>query len=155
MRSFMRFVCVRGSWPIVVAAAVCGADAAHAGDIARLGMSGNLSVVGGLAVTKELEPLADIAALQRDPLVSIRPAAVPLDPADPQLRTSVPDANRSRSLVGGGDVFATSKVVLPLLVADMEPAMSPVSRPMSGSPVGVRPTLPLFNRVPLTRSTDR
>lgn len=155
MRSFLRFVCVRGSWPIVVAAAACGAEAVHAGDIARLGMSGNLSVVGGLAVTKELEPLAEIAALQRDPLVSMRPTAVPAEPADTQLRTSVPDANRSRSLAGGTEVFATSKVVLPLLVADMEPAVSPVSRLMSGSPVGVRPTLPLFNRIPLTRASAR
>jgi hypothetical protein len=69
--------------------------------------------------------------------------------ADTELRTSVPAANRSRSLFGGGEVFANSAAVLPLLVSDLEPAISPVSRPLSGRLVGARPSLPI-NRTPLT-----
>jgi hypothetical protein len=98
----------------------------------------------------DLEPLAEIAAMQRHESAIPTYAKASSAAADTHLRASVPAANRSRSLFVGGDVFANSAAVLPLLVGDMGPAVSPVSRPMSGRLVGARPSLPL-TRLPLAK----
>jgi hypothetical protein len=99
----------------------------------------------------DLEPLAEIAAMQRHEQSAIPTyARAASASADTHLRASVPAANRSRSLFVGGDVFANSAAVLPLLVGDMGPAVSTVSRPMSGRLVGARPSLPL-TRLPLAK----
>jgi hypothetical protein len=150
MRSFFKSLVVHGSWSTVVVAAI---GTAHAGDMAP-GSFHSANLVGDLTVMNDLEPLAETAAIakQRDRFMSARPAA-PLGGTATELRASVPAANRSQSLVGGGEVFSNSKSILPLLVSDMEPVVSPVSRPMSGRLVGARPSLPLLNRVPLTRTT--
>jgi hypothetical protein len=149
MRSFFKSLIVHGSWSTVVVASI---GTAHAGDMAP-GSFDAANLVGGLAAMNDLEPLAEAAAIaqQKDRFVSARPA-MPLIGAATELRASVPAVDRSRSLVSGGDVFANSKSVLPLLVSDMESVVSPVSRPMSGRLVGARPSLPLLNRVPLTRT---
>jgi hypothetical protein len=148
MRSFFKSLIVHGSWSTVVVVAM---GSVHAGDMAP-GSFDSTNLVGELAVMNDLEPLAETAAIakQKDRFISARPAA-PLGGVTTELRASVPAANRSRSLVGGSEVFANSKSILPLLVGDMEPVVSPVSRPMSGRLVGARPSLPLLNRVPLTR----
>ena len=130
----------------IVGVVAGGADAADVSP--RYALNGS-SVVGEFAVMTDLEPLSQIAAMRHDdvlasPSLSKEPAA-----ADTELRASVPAANRSRSLFGGGEVFANSAAVLPLLVGDFEPAISPVSRPLSGRLVGARPSLPI-NRTPLT-----
>lgn len=112
------------------------------------------SVVGDLARMSDLEPLAELAAMQRFESSAIPTVAKANASADTQLRASVPVANRSQSFVVGKDVFANSAAVLPLLVSDMGPAVSPVSRPMSGRLVGARPSLPL-NLSPLSQRTAK
>ena len=153
MRSFFKSL-FRGSYSAVAVLGVA-AGSASAGDLSPA-FTGD-SVVGDLARMNDLEPLAEIAAMQR------HESAIPTDgrassastaSADTHLRASVPATNRSQSLFVGGDVFANSAAVLPLLVGDMGPAISPVTRPMSGRLVGARPSLPL-NRLPLSMQTAR
>lgn len=107
--------------------------------------------VSDLAVMNDLEPLAAIAAIQRDQLPALSAFGQAESPqADTQLRSSVPSSARARSLFGG-QVFANSSAAIPLLIGDLEPVASSVSRPLSGGRlVGARPSLPL-NRAPLTR----
>ena len=133
------------------AVALLGMVASNARAIDMSAAVNEPGVVGDLAVMVDLEPLAEIAAMQRDQLVAAPTLGQPIGQADTHLRSSVPSAARARTLFGGGEVFANSATVLPLLVVDLEPAASPVSRPLSGGRlVGARPSLPL-NRVPLTR----
>ena len=113
------------------------------------------SVIGDLARMNDLEPLAEIAAMQRhESAIPVSFGRASSDSADTHLRASVPATNRSQSLFVGGDGFTNSAAVLPLLVGDMGPAVSPVTRPMSGRLVGARPSLPL-NRLPLSMKTAR
>jgi hypothetical protein len=141
-KSFLRNSCS------AVAVLGLAAGSAGAGDVSP-SFTGD-SVVGDLARMNDLEPLAEIAAMQRHESAIPTYAKASSAAADTHLRASVPAANRSRSLFVGGDVFANSAAVLPLLVGDMGPAVSPVSRPMSGRLVGARPSLPL-TRLPLAK----
>ena len=142
-KSFLRNSCS------TVAVLGIAAGSASAGDVSP-SFTGD-SVVGDLAQMNDLEPLAEIAAMQRHEQSAIPTyARATSASADTHLRASVPVANRSQSLFVGGDVFANSAAVLPLLVGDMGPAVSPVSRPMSGRLVGARPSLPL-TRLPLVK----
>lgn len=148
MRSFFRSLLFRGSCSAVtvIGVAVSGVDAAEPSSGWRQTTS---SVVGDFAVMTDLEPLSQVAAMRRDDL-SASPTSVKTSAsADTALRTSVPATNRSRSLFGNGEVFVNSAAVLPLLIGDLEPAVAPVSRPLSGRLVGARPSLPI-NRAPLT-----
>jgi hypothetical protein len=150
MRSFFGSLFFHGSCSAlaVVGVAVSSTDAAEP---ASPWTSNSSSVVGDFAVMTDLEPLSQIAALRRDDLSTSASLSVVKTSAaaDTQLRSSVPAANRSQSLFGTGEVFANSAAVLPLLVADLEPPIGPVSRPLSGRLVGARPSLPI-NRSPLT-----
>jgi hypothetical protein len=148
MRSFFRSLLFRGSCSAVtvIGVAASGVDAAEPSSGWRQTTS---SVVGDFAVMTDLEPLSQVAAMRRDDL-SASPTSVKTSAsADTALRTSVPATNRSRSLFGNGEVFVNSAAVLPLLIGDLEPAVAPVSRPLSGRLVGARPSLPI-NRAPLT-----
>ena len=148
MRSFFGSLLFRGSCSAVtvIGVAVSGVDAAEPSSGWRQTTS---SVVGDFAVMTDLEPLSQVAAMRRDDL-SASPTSVKTSAsADTALRTSVPATNRSRSLFGNGEVFGNSAAVLPLLIGDLEPAVAPVSRPLSGRLVGARPSLPI-NRAPLT-----
>lgn len=150
MRSFFGSLFFRGSCSAVavIGVAVTGVDAA---DPASPWSTDSSSVVGDFAVMTDLEPLSQIAALRRDDLSASAATSVvkaSAAAADTQLRSSVPAANRSRSLFGSGEVFVNSAAVLPLLVADLEPPVVPVTRPLSGRLVGARPSLPI-NRAPL------
>jgi len=148
MRSFFGSLLFRGSCSAVtvIGVAVSGVDAAEPSSGWRQTTS---SVVGDFAVMTDLEPLSQVAAMRRDDL-SASPTSVKTSAsADTALRTSVPATNRSRSLFGNGEVFVNSAAVLPLLIGDLEPAVAPVSRPLSGRLVGARPSLPI-NRAPLT-----
>jgi len=146
MRSFFKSL-YRGSYSAVAVLGVA-AGSASAGDLSPA-FTGD-SVVGDLARMNDLEPLAEIAAMQRHESAIPTSVKTLSDSTGTRLRASVPAANRSQSLVMGGDVFANSAAVLPLLVGDMGPAVSPVSRPMSGRLVGARPSLPL-TRLPLAK----
>jgi hypothetical protein len=146
MRSFFKSL-FRGSYSAVAVLGVA-AGSASAGDLSPA-FTGD-SVVGDLARMNDLEPLAEIAAMQRHESAIPTSVKTLSDSTGTHLRASVPAANRSQSLVMGGDVFANSAAVLPLLVGDMGPAVSPVSRPMSGRLVGARPSLPL-TRLPLAK----
>jgi len=136
------------------AVAVLGVAAGSAGAVDLSPAFTGDSVVGDLARMNDLEPLAEIAAMQQHESAIPTYARASTASADTHLRASVPASNRSQSLFAGGDVFANSAAVLPLLVGDMGPAVSPVTRPMSGRLVGARPSLPL-NRLPLSMQTAR
>ena len=149
MRSFFGSLLFRASCSAVtvIGVAVSGVDAAEPSSGWRQTTSS--SVVGDFAVMTDLEPLSQVAAMRRDDL-SASPTSVKTSAsADTALRTSVPATNRSRSLFGNGEVFGNSAAVLPLLIGDLEPAVAPVSRPLSGRLVGARPSLQI-NRAPLT-----
>lgn len=116
------------------------------------------SVAKLMVLTNELRPLAGVTSIRQSELVSV-PAlgGVPLavDAVDTSLRSSVPSSTRSRSLLPSVEVFANSAAVLPLLVGDLEPPVSPVSRPLAGGRlVGARPSLPI-NRTSFTRPLAR
>jgi uncharacterized protein involved in high-affinity Fe2+ transport len=136
------------------AVAVLGVAAGSAGAADLSPAFTGESVIGDLARMNDLEPLAEIAAMQQHESAIPTYAKASTASADTHLRASVPATNRSQSLFLGGDVFANSAAVLPLLVGDMGPAVSPVTRPMSGRLVGARPSLPL-NRLPLSMQTAR
>jgi hypothetical protein len=112
------------------------------------------SVTRLMLSTSDLEPLADMASIRQSELVVVSALGrVPLaiDSVDTSLRSSVPSSTRSRSLIRSDEVFANSAAVVPLLVGDLEPPASPVSRPLAGGRlVGARPSLPI-SRTPLTR----
>lgn len=143
MRSFLRSFFLHGPCSAVAVLGVAAGSAGAADVVPAFGI-GDVSVVGDLANMSDLEPLAEIAAMQRyeySAIPSFTKASTVA--ADTHLRASVPASNRSRSLFGGGDVFANTATVLPLLVSDMGPVVSSVARPMSGRLVGARPSLPL------------
>lgn len=149
MRFLMRSFVMQGSLAgISLLGGLAGKSFAAGGD-----EPGRSSVISYMVSTKDLEPLAAVAAIQRSELVVVPTLGhVPLaiDSADTSLRTSVPSSNRSGSLFRSGEVFANSAAVFPLLVGDLEPPASPVSRPLAGGRlVGARPSLPI-NRKPLT-----
>lgn len=157
MRHSLSFLAFRSPWSVslttsLLTSLVVVQGVAQAGDIAARRTSDSSfssSFVGDLAVMNDLEPLAQIAGMQQGSLTaSFDPAAPQPAAADPGIRASVPASDRSKAMADGGEMFAASKTVLPLLVADMEPVVSPVSRPMAGRLVGARPTLPLSYRVP-------
>lgn len=101
--------------------------------IAADGFSGSL--VGGLADVSDLSPLMAVDASVDVP--AARGSAVA---GSKSLgRQSVPAADRSTSY-RGGEVFANSKVAVPLLVADLEPRSVSRARPMTGRSVGARPS---------------
>jgi len=150
MRSFLKSLFHNSCSAVAVLGVAAGS--AGAADLSPA-FTGD-SVVGDLARMNDLEPLAEIAAMQRHESAIPTYARASTASADTHLRASVPASNRSQSLFVGGDVFANSAAVLPLLVGDMGPAVSPVTRPMSGRLVGARPSLPL-NRLPLSMQTAR
>jgi hypothetical protein len=151
MRSFYKSF-LRNSCSAVAILGIA-AGTASAGDVLP-SFTGD-SVIGDLARMNDLEPLAEIAAMQRHEQSAIPTyAKISTAPADTHLRASVPAVNRSQSLFVAGEVFANSAAVLPLLVGDMGPVVSPVSRPMSGRLVGARPSLPLPRRPLAKRSAE-
>ena len=150
MRSFLKSLFYNSCSAVTVLGVAAGS--ASAVDLSPA-FTGD-SVVGDLARMNDLEPLAEIAAMQQHESAIPTYVRASTASADTHLRASVPASNRSQSLFVGGDVFANSAAVLPLLVGDMGPAVSPVTRPMSGRLVGARPSLPL-NRLPLSMQTAR
>lgn len=149
MRRFSGSWVVRGSW-----AALATVVMTAAGQAGGLSADGDATggVVGGLAVMTDLEPLAEIAALQRGTILTDISGAKAFAKPDTKLRLSVPALNRARSYAPS-EVFANSKAVMPLLVSDIEPVVVAVSRPLSGRSVGARPSLPFVKSFakPLTR----
>ena len=93
------------------------------------------------------EPASMLAGLISDSDLEARPVAKEQwnDPSRPIVsvksltRQSVPDQNRA-SHYRLREVFAHSKVVTPLLVADLEPPSLLYVRPMSGRSVGAAPS---------------
>lgn len=90
------------------------------------------SVLSGLVNDSDLE-IRDVADHHwtdgSQPAVSVKSLA----------RQSVPDRNRS-SHYRIHEVFAHSKIAMPLLVADLEPQSLLYVRPMSGRSVGATPS---------------
>ena len=145
MRRFSGSWVVRGSW-----AALATVVMTAAGQAGGLSADGDATggVVGGLSVMADLEPLAEIAAMQRGTILTDVSGGKGFAKPDTQLRSSVPAINRARSYAPS-EVFANSKSVMPLLVSDIEPVVVAVSRPLSGRSVGARPSLSFAK--PLTK----
>lgn len=145
MRRFSGSWVVRGSWAVLATVVMTAA-----GQAGGLSVDGNTDgdVVGGLSVMADLEPLAEIAALQRGTILTDISVGKAFAKTDTQLRSSVPALNRAQSYAPS-EVFANSKAVMPLLVSDIEPVVVAVSRPLSGRSVGARPSLSFAK--PLTR----
>ena len=124
----------------VVAAVGLQATAAHAADGF---FAGSGSVLSGLAIGSDMTP----ASLNQS-TVSIPVARSRTSTTSTMARQSVPDRDRAASY-RGGELFANSKTVLPLLVADLQPRLASTARPMSGRSVGARPAAP-WTRTPLS-----
>jgi hypothetical protein len=125
----------------VVAAVGLQATAAHAADGFQLPMNG--SVISGFAVQ------SDLARTTAGSSAVVIPAArARTSTTSTMARQSVPDRDRAASY-RGGELFANSKTVLPLLVADLQPRLASTARPMSGRSVGARPAAP-WTRTPLS-----
>lgn len=144
MQRFSGSWVVRGSWAAL--ATVVMTASGQAGGLSADDATGG--IVGGLSVMTDLEPLAEIAALQRGTILTDVSGAKAFAKPDTQLRSSVPALNRALSYAPS-EVFANSKAVMPLLVSDIEPVVVAVSRPLSGRSVGARPSLSFAK--PLTR----
>jgi len=115
---------------------VCGSAVSRAADVSYAGLQ--QSVVTGLAVTQDLEPMAtDVVPSRR--LAAATPATFSFAT---EARSSTPDMDRSRSYASA-DPFASTRVVLPLLVLDLNPSRPSGLRPLTGRSVGARPSLPL------------
>lgn len=96
---------------------------------------GFYGLVGGLADASDLTPL-----MATDARVAVSAAEASSTIRSTSLgRQSVPAADRAASY-RDGEVFANSKVAVPLLVADLEPKTVSRARPMSGRSVGARPS---------------
>lgn len=103
------------------------AAVARAGDY---GFNGDASgLVETLAASNDMQPHSASIASQR----SVRPVSSSVTPAS---------AAESRGVTSSGELFSNSKAVLPLLVGDLEPSVVSVARPITGSSVGARPSLP-------------
>ena len=126
MRSFVSMLARHaGGWSVMALASAGGVRAIAADDFA---------VVNAFAVSGDLDPIgASAPAATR----AVRKSAV--------TRATLPaiqPAAASTGSAAGKAFFANSKSVVPLLVADLEPAAVPVSRPMAGRSVGARPSAP-------------
>jgi hypothetical protein len=107
---------------------VLGGHVALAGEFP----AGNGSLLSGLVSDSDLESRQVVEHHWTDssqPLVSVKTLA----------RQSVPDRNRS-SHYRLNEVFAHSKIAMPLLVVDLEPQSLLYVRPMSGRSVGATPS---------------
>jgi len=91
---------------------------------------GAFNLVVGLANSSDLEPVRTAAERGGES----RPAATSAGSA----RQSVPALNRSESYQG--EIFRNTKIVVPLLVADLELRALSGVRPMSGRSVGATPS---------------
>ena len=121
---------------ISVAIAVVGTCGSVSAADGFLGGSGSLVV--GLTDASDLQPLM---AAKSSTISRVRPTAAAMPVAsNSRARQSVPASDRAASY--GGDLFRNSKVVLPLLVADLSPKTIATARPMSGRSVGARPSAP-------------
>jgi len=145
MRRFSGSWVVRGSWAVLATVVMTAA-----GQAGGLSVDGDATggIVGGLSVMADLEPLAEIAAMQRGTILTDVSGGKGFAKPDTQLRSSVPAINRALSYAPS-EVFANSKSVMPLLVSDIEPVVVAVARPLSGRSVGARPSLSFAK--PLTR----
>ncbi|MFM7244118.1 MAG: hypothetical protein ACKO40_08075 [Planctomycetaceae bacterium] len=119
------------SWATVALVSVGTATRAEDLNLAEHGHG----VVDGLAVMRDLEPIADVVAASP----TSKPSAFTFRT---EARASTPAVDRAKSY-GSSDPFASSRAVLPLLVVDLTPSHASVARPMTGRSVGARPSLPL------------
>ena len=98
------------------------------------GFSVSRGIVADLAGGADLEPLPAFEDMSVDMTAVETPAARTKSFA----RQSVPARDRAGSY-RDGELFRNSKAAFPLLVADLEPKVVAVLRPMSGRSVGARP----------------
>jgi len=93
------------------------------------------SLVVGLAGAADLQPAREVAGPGEIA------SGTPRGTARSLARQSVPVEDRSVEYLDD-EMFRNSKVVLPLLVLDLEPRVASSVRPMSGRSVGARPAAP-------------
>lgn len=127
------FGLIRSTFSWTTVALVCAGSTARAADLTLSAVGAG--VVDGLAVMRDLEPIDAAPAPRFTPKLSATTFRT-------EARASTPDLDRSKSY-SAVDPFASSRVVLPLLVEDLVPDQASVMRPMTGRSVGARPSLPL------------
>lgn len=130
MRSYMSMLMRQaGGWSVIALASAGGLRAVAADSFGGSGLAivESFAVSGDLDLASSSGPAPTIAvrksAVTRSTLTSVKPVA-------------------AKTGAAGSTFFTNSKSVVPLLVADLEPAAVPVSRPMAGRSVGVRPSMP-------------
>lgn len=128
----------------VVAAAGLQASAVQAADAFQLPARG--SIVSGFAIQSDLSQTSIRSSAVVIPAARARTSAT-----STMARQSVPARDRAASY-RGGELFANSKTVLPLLVADLQPRPASSARPMSGRSVGASPAA-AWTRTPLSAVT--
>lgn len=132
MNRLLRFAKTWAAFAFVGASAV----GVHAGDTWLGGDEfGGAGIVKGLALGSHLDPLSTEQVRNTE----FKPAAYSIDI---RPRLSMPAVDRSQSLVLG-DQFPNTKMIMPLLVSDMD-LNSTVSAPTSARSVGARPSLPML-----------
>jgi hypothetical protein len=130
----MRFSVLGWSVPLMALIALAGANCPAEGIV-------DLGLVGGLADMGDLEPAAggswasgEAAEFESEAKSSGEVASG----IRASVRQSVPTRDRAATY-RHAELFRNSKVAVPLLVADLEPQVVAVARPMSGRSVGALP----------------
>lgn len=117
--------------------ALAGSTTGHAEGIVDANTTDE-SLIGGLADVGDMRPMSTIGI--RQPKLAAGDAAPEGVRASirANVRQSVPTRDRAATY-RTAEVFRNSKVVLPLLVADLEPQVIVLPQPMSGLSVGAPP----------------
>jgi hypothetical protein len=127
----MRFSVVGWSFPLMALIALAGANCPAEGIV-------DLGLVGGLADVGDMEPAAGGDSWANGEAAEMKSADEVRAGIRASVRQSVPARDRAVTY-RHAELFRNSKVALPLLVADLEPQVIAVARPMSGRSVGALP----------------
>ena len=127
----MRFTVLSWSVPLTALIALAGANCPAEGIV-------DGSIIGGLADMGDIESLAGMDSWESGEATAAKSAGEVKAGIRASVRQSVPAHDRAATY-RHAELFRNSKVALPLLVADLEPQVLAVARPMSGRSVGALP----------------
>ena len=131
----MRFPVLGWSVPLMALITLAGANCPAEGIV-------DLGLVGGLADMGDLEPAAGGDSWASGEAAEFKSEAKSSGEVKAGIRASVRQSVPARDRAATyrhAELFRNSKVALPLLVADLEPQVVAVARPMSGRSVGALP----------------
>jgi hypothetical protein len=134
----MRFSVLGWSVPLMALIALAGANCPAEG-IVDLGLVGGLADMGDLEGDLELAAGGSWASGEAAEFKSEAKSSGEVTAGiRASVRQSVPTRDRAATY-RHAELFRNSKVAVPLLVADLEPQVVAVARPMSGRSVGALP----------------